>query len=96
MSGSQTISIATADGATLAADIVEPPHPSAAAVLCHPHPAYGGDRFNMVTQACFDALADRGQLQGLGHLAQAQEDLCARDRLVRLVGLDLADLRRGP
>ena len=60
MSGSQTISIATAAGATLAADIVEPPHPSAAAVLCHPHPAYGGDRFNMVTQACFDALADRG------------------------------------
>ncbi|MEM8620237.1 MAG: alpha/beta hydrolase [Actinomycetota bacterium] len=58
MSASRTISISTVDAVTLAADIVEPSHAVAAAVLCHPHPAYGGNRFNTVTQACFDALPD--------------------------------------
>lgn len=54
------ISLLTADGQTLAADIAVPPAPRAAAVLCHPHPAYGGDRRNIVVDALFRALTGAG------------------------------------
>lgn len=33
---------------------------SAAAVLCHPHPQYGGNRFDRVVTALFDALPSAG------------------------------------
>ncbi len=59
MSASQTIAIDTADGVTLAADVAGPPDAVANAVLCHPHPAYGGDRFNTVIDAFFTALPER-------------------------------------
>ncbi|MEM9516615.1 MAG: alpha/beta fold hydrolase [Actinomycetota bacterium] len=59
MSTSQTISIDTDDGVTLTADVTGPSEPTADAVLCHPHPAYGGDRFNTVVDALFTALPQR-------------------------------------
>jgi hypothetical protein len=54
------VSPATADGVTLAGDLAVPPSPRAAAVLCHPHPAYGGDRHNPVVDALFRALPGAG------------------------------------
>jgi uncharacterized protein len=54
------ISLLTADGETLTGDIVVPAAPRAAAVVCHPHPAYGGDRRNVVVDALFRSLASAG------------------------------------
>ena len=56
----EQISLLTADGETLAGDLWTPPSPVAAAVVCHPHPAYGGDRRNVVVDALFHSLADSG------------------------------------
>jgi alpha/beta superfamily hydrolase len=54
------ISLLTADGERLAGDLRVPADPVAAAVLCHPHPAYGGDRRNLVVEALFRALPAAG------------------------------------
>jgi len=54
------ISLLTADGETLVGDIAVPASPVAAAVVCHPHPAYGGDRRNAVVDALFRALVSAG------------------------------------
>ena len=54
------ISLLTADGETLAGDLWAPPSSAAAAVVCHPHPAYGGDRRNVVVDALFRTLATAG------------------------------------
>lgn len=56
----ERISLLTADGQTLDGDLRVPASPSAAAVLCHPHPAYGGDRHNVVVDALFRTLAAGG------------------------------------
>jgi uncharacterized protein len=51
----------TADGHELAADIAEPSGAvRGTAVLCHPHPLYGGNRFNDVVEALFGALPAAG------------------------------------
>jgi hypothetical protein len=58
---SAEITLRTGDGVSLAADLALPPGtPRAAAVLCHPHPAYGGDRHNIVVDALFRALPPAG------------------------------------
>jgi uncharacterized protein len=54
------ITLAAGDGAALAGDLALPPEPRAAAVVCHPHPAYGGDRRNIVVEALFRALPAAG------------------------------------
>jgi uncharacterized protein len=53
---------ATSDGLTLEAEYAAARggHPRAAAVLCHPHPQYGGSMRSIVTSALFDALPDQG------------------------------------
>jgi alpha/beta superfamily hydrolase len=56
----EQISLLTADGLTLDGDLQVPPTPIAAAVVCHPHPAYGGDRHNVVVDALFRTLAASG------------------------------------
>jgi uncharacterized protein len=56
----EEISLLTADGETLAGDLAVPPAPMAAAVICHPHPAYGGDRRNVVVDALIRGLVARG------------------------------------
>ena len=48
--------IAASDGTTLVGDLALPDAPHLAAIICHPHPQYGGDRFNNVVTALFDAL----------------------------------------
>ena len=53
--------LTTADGHELAADLALPDGPPVGgAVVCHPHPQFGGDRFNPVVDLTFRALADRG------------------------------------
>ena len=54
----------TADGVTLAGDLALPDGPtgklSGAAIVCHPHPQYGGNRFDHVVTALFRALPVAG------------------------------------
>jgi alpha/beta superfamily hydrolase len=82
----RAISLIAADGTALAGDLSRPEAPRAGAVLCHPHPAYGGDRHNIVVDALFRALPPAGvaalrfDFRGAG--GGEQEDvLGALDRL---------------
>ncbi len=64
MTGVRPVTLQTADGLTLEAELAEsepagvPPH--AAVVLCHPHPQYGGTMRSIVISALFDALPRQG------------------------------------
>jgi alpha/beta superfamily hydrolase len=50
------VQLTTSDGHSLAADIVSPADSAWGSVaLCHPHPEFGGNRFNEVIQALSDA-----------------------------------------
>ncbi len=55
-----TIEFESLDGTQLAGDLAVPASPRAAAIVCHPHPQFGGDRHNAVVQALFDALPSAG------------------------------------
>ncbi len=55
-----TVDFAASDGARLVGDLVVPDEATAGAIICHPHPAYGGDRFNHVVDALFRALPSAG------------------------------------
>jgi uncharacterized protein len=50
----------TIDGVVLDAEAAVPPAPWAAAVVCHPHPLYGGDMRNNVVDALVRALSGAG------------------------------------
>ena len=50
----------TSDDMALDGDLVVPSTCAAAAVVCHPHPQYGGDRFNPVVEAIYRALPEVG------------------------------------
>lgn len=57
----ESVLLTTSDGHELAADISTPDvEPAAAAVVCHPHPQYGGNRFNPVVDAVFRHLPTLG------------------------------------
>jgi alpha/beta superfamily hydrolase len=57
----RSLSLHTSDGQALAADIAEAEGPAiGAVVICHPHPLYGGNRFNVVVDALFTALPRAG------------------------------------
>ena len=61
--GTETVRLDTIDGIGLIGDlaVVEPGvDVRGAVVLAHPHPLYGGDRFNNVVDALFRALPDAG------------------------------------
>lgn len=58
-----SVQLATSDGHTLEADLVVPPsgtNVAGAVVLCHPHPQYGGNRFDTVVTALFERLPSAG------------------------------------
>ena len=56
-----SLMLATSDGCSLDGDLSVPDGPvRAAAVICHPHPLYGGDRHNNVVDALFRALPPVG------------------------------------
>ncbi len=54
------VTLHTSDGHTLTADVAEADRPRGVAVVCHPHPLYGGNRFNSVVEALFTALPEIG------------------------------------
>jgi uncharacterized protein len=57
---SAPVQLFAADGGPLEADVATVARPWAGAVVCHPHPAYGGDRYNHVVDRIFHTLADAG------------------------------------
>ncbi len=54
------LQVGTADGGSVVADLAVADRPWAGAVVCHPHPAYGGDRHNHVVDRIFRTLAVAG------------------------------------
>jgi uncharacterized protein len=54
------IRVPTPDGAELVGDLIEVDGAWAGAVVCHPHPDFGGDRHNLVVDRVFHALAAAG------------------------------------
>ena len=57
----ESILLSTTDGHRLDADLALPTGaPVGGVVVCHPHPAYGGDRFNTMVAALFEALPAAG------------------------------------
>jgi alpha/beta superfamily hydrolase len=48
------------DGVDIEGDLVVADAAWAGAVICHPHPAYGGDRHNVVVDRVFHTLAEAG------------------------------------
>jgi alpha/beta superfamily hydrolase len=55
-----TISLQTADGLVLEGEWSDAADAHATAVLCHPHPQYGGTMRSIVTSALFEALPEYG------------------------------------
>lgn len=59
----ESVTLTTADGVELDADIESPTstaQPVGGVVVCHPHPQFGGDRFNPVVDAVFRRLPRLG------------------------------------
>jgi alpha/beta superfamily hydrolase len=56
----RTFEFGAFDGPRLVADLAVPAAVRGAAVICHPHPQYGGTRFDAVVSAVFDALPAAG------------------------------------
>jgi alpha/beta superfamily hydrolase len=56
----ETISFPASDGIELVGDLAVVDHPISAAIVCHPHPRYGGNRFNSIVGALFEALPRAG------------------------------------
>ena len=57
----RSLTLQTSDGHLLGADITSADAPAkGVAVVCHPHPLYGGNRFNNVVDALFTALPAAG------------------------------------
>jgi alpha/beta superfamily hydrolase len=54
------VRLPTADGGEITADMDFAEDAWAVAVLCHPHPAYGGDRHNIVVDTFFRRLPSAG------------------------------------
>ncbi len=52
--------LVASDGTALVGDLAVPDVPRLAAIICHPHPQYGGNRFNNVVSALFEALPRAG------------------------------------
>ena len=50
----------TSDGVEIAGDLAVPAEPVSASIVCHPHPQYGGNRFNNVVSTVFAALPAAG------------------------------------
>lgn len=78
------------DGAELVGDLAVPAEPTAAAIVCHPHPQYGGNRHNNVVTALFDALPRCG-VSALRFDFRATFDHGTGERLDAIGALDALD-----
>jgi len=56
----RTVTFEAGDGTRLGGDLTIPVDAVAAAIVCHPHPRYGGNRFNPVVDAIHRRLPDIG------------------------------------
>ena len=56
----ETTPITVDDVVTLEAEVSTVTQPTAAAVICHPHPLYGGNMYNNVVGGLFDTLTAAG------------------------------------
>jgi alpha/beta superfamily hydrolase len=52
----RTIEFSTTDGVVLTGDLALPDSPLGAAIVCHPHPQYGGSRLDHVVSALHEEL----------------------------------------
>ncbi len=84
----RTVEFETSDGVELVGDIAVPDAATSAAIVCHPHPQYGGNRFNNVVTALFDALPDAG-IAALRFDFRAEFSGGPGERLDALAALDL-------
>lgn len=79
------------DGGRVAADLFAATEPWAGAVVCHPHPAYGGDRHNAVVDRIFHTLGAAG-VTALRFDFRPDGDSAADAR----AGLDVVEAQVGP
>ena len=56
----RTFEFDSLDGPRLVGDLAIPPTPRGGAIVCHPHPQYGGTRFDSVVSALYQALPSAG------------------------------------
>lgn len=56
----ETVLIDTVDGLLLVGELDVPPSPWGSAVVCHPHPRFGGDMHNAVVETLCRTLAGAG------------------------------------
>ncbi len=54
------VKFVASDGTGLFGDVALPRNCRAGAIICHPHPQFGGDRYNHVVTALFEALPAAG------------------------------------
>lgn len=54
------VGLHTSDGLRLEGDVCTPHHARLGVVICHPHPQFGGDRYNPVVDTLFRSLAAAG------------------------------------
>ncbi len=97
----ESVTLHTADGVALDGDQHLVPGAHLAAVLCHPHPLYGGDRRSNVVEALFTALPAAGisvvrfDFRGAGR-SEGTHDGKGLERLDVIAALDhLADCAPG-
>lgn len=95
-----TVQFRTTDDLMLHGDLVVPDQHRGAAVVCHPHPLYGGDRFNPVVQAVADACIAAGlatlrfDFRGV-NLSEGTHGDGKTEHLDVLAALELAQQHRG-
>ena len=96
------ITLTTADGCSLEGDLAMPTDAvRGCAVVCHPHPLYGGDRHNPVVDARVRALSAVGvaalrfDFRGVGR-STGRHGLGVDERLDVLAALDALDVAEFP
>ena len=97
--GAETVYLETLDGISIESDVVRTDQYPARAVvvIAHPHPEYGGDRFNHVVRALQDAAADLGchsiaiDFRGVGNSGGIHDNGDA-ERLDLAAACELADM----
>jgi uncharacterized protein len=87
-----TLEFPSLDGHHLVGDLAVPSSVIAAAVVCHPHPQYGGNRFDNVVTALYDRLADSG-IATLRFDFRSTFDDGVGERLDALAALDVLSAR---
>jgi alpha/beta superfamily hydrolase len=97
----EPITLQTADGLTLEAELCVPRTAWAAAVLAHPHPLHGGSMRSIVTGALFEGLPQEGvaclrfNFRGVG-ASQGRHDEGRGERQDVVAGVDaLAPITEG-